>query len=92
MVEVRSRERVTFFSSRILYYQGMRDSIENTVCEYRQGRGLTQEALGQAVGVTRQTVIAIERGNYAPSVALALRIAAYFGVSVESLFSITITR
>lgn len=72
----------------MLYYRCMRDIIENTVSRYRQERGLTQETLARAVGVTRQTVIAIERGNYAPSVALALRIAAYFGVSVELLFSI----
>lgn len=47
----------------------------------------TQEELARAVGVTRQTIIAIEKGNYTPSVALALKIARYFHTSVEKIFS-----
>ena len=50
---------------------------------------LPQEHLGERVGVTRQTIIAIERGNYTPSVLLALKLATVFSVSVETLFSIT---
>lgn len=62
--------------------------IKNCVNEHRTRLGLTQEELAQKVGVTRQTVIAIERGNYTPSVLLALKLAEVFSVSVESLFSI----
>jgi putative transcriptional regulator len=47
---------------------------------------LTQEDLARKVGVTRQTVLAIEKGNYAPSVLLALRLAKTLGCSVEDLF------
>jgi putative transcriptional regulator len=49
---------------------------------------MTQQELGDRVGVTRQTVISIERGRYNPSVGLALRLSAVFGVPVESLFEI----
>jgi putative transcriptional regulator len=47
---------------------------------------MTQEELAKRVGVTRQTIVAIERGNYDPSVGLAIRIARVFGVSVEEVF------
>lgn len=52
----------------------------------RTERGLTQEALALAVGVTRQTIIAIEKGNYTPSVALALSLAREFSCPVEEIF------
>lgn len=63
-------------------------TVGNKVQEYRSSRKITQEELGLAVGVTRQTIIAIERGNYTPSVHLALRLAKYFKTSVEKLFVI----
>lgn len=47
---------------------------------------MTQEELATKVGVSRQTVIAIEKGKYSPSVALALRIASVFGAKVEDIF------
>lgn len=47
---------------------------------------MTQEALAQACGVTRQTIIALEAGRYAPSLELAFRIARAFGLSVDSVF------
>jgi len=47
---------------------------------------MTQEELAQQVGVTRQTIISIEKGRYNPSVELALRLAEVFGVAVEDLF------
>lgn len=62
--------------------------IKNCVNEYRTKAGLTQEALAEKVGVTRQTIIAVEKGNYTPSVLLALKLADVFCVNVESLFSI----
>lgn len=63
--------------------------IKNTVHAYRTKLGMTQEALAEAVGVTRQTIISIEKGNYTPSVLLALNIAEVFNVSVEAVFSIS---
>jgi putative transcriptional regulator len=63
--------------------------IKNSVYQYRTKHGYTQEELAEAVGVTRQTIISIERGNYTPSVLLALKIAAVFDVAVEAIFKIT---
>lgn len=54
----------------------------------RVAASLTQEELALKVGVTRQTIIAVEKGNYTPSVLLALKLASLFSVPVESLFSI----
>ena len=52
----------------------------------RRDLGLTQARLAEAVGVSRQTIIAIERGDYSPSVYLALRIARCLDTTVEELF------
>lgn len=49
---------------------------------------MTQQELGDRVGVTRQTIVSIERGRYNPSVGLALRLAGTFDVTVEALFEI----
>jgi len=66
----------------------MREYIANDVYELRNKRGITQEALASALSVSRQTVIAIEKGKYTPSVHLALAIAHYFKVPVEKIFTI----
>ncbi len=47
---------------------------------------LTQEALANELGVTRQTILAIEKGKYDPSLELAFKIARYFGVSINEVF------
>jgi len=65
---------------------GMKDSIRNLVKEYRVARGLTQEELAAEAGVSRQSVISIERGRYVPSLSLALHLARIFGCPVEELF------
>lgn len=65
----------------------MVEHINNTVQNARRTKDVTQEDLAKAVGVTRQTIIAIEKGNYTPSVLLALKIAKYFKTSVEELFA-----
>ncbi len=49
---------------------------------------MTQQELAEMVGVTRQTILSIERGNYNPSVELALRLARVFNTSVEKLFDL----
>lgn len=66
----------------------MNKNVSNFVQDYRNKSKVTQEELGKAVGVTRQTIIAIEKGNYTPSVLLALKIAKYFNTTVEKLFTI----
>ena len=63
--------------------------LENRLKEYRARQGLNQGQMGQLVGVSRQTISLIERGDYNPSVTLALRIAAVFRVQVEEIFSLT---
>lgn len=65
----------------------MADEIVSEVRTLRFTHGeMTQEDLASRVGVTRQTIVAIERGNYNPSVGLGLRIARVFGVPVEQVF------
>ena len=63
-------------------------NITNQIKKYRLQRNLTQEQLADAVSVSRQTIIAMEKGNYIPSLALAMQLAKYFKVKVEDLFSI----
>ena len=61
--------------------------ITNRVRELREEHGgMSQAALADAIGVTRQTVIAIEQGRYSPSLESAFRIARVFGAGVEDVF------
>ncbi|RPJ39616.1 MAG: transcriptional regulator [Planctomycetaceae bacterium] len=63
------------------------DHISNQIRRLRFDHGeMTQQQLADTVGVTRQTIIAIEAGKYAPSLPLAFRIARAFNASVESVF------
>ena len=64
-------------------------TIINIVRDTRTKRNITQEELASAVSVSRQTIIAIEKGNYAPSILLALRIASFFKLTVEDVFYIS---
>ncbi|MHA7159048.1 helix-turn-helix transcriptional regulator [Glutamicibacter sp. PS] len=63
-----------------------RGLVENSVPEYRRGRGLSQQALADLLGVSRQTVISIEKGRYDPSLPLAFRLAEVFECRIEDLF------
>ena len=64
-----------------------RPPISNRVRELRDQHGqLSQAALAEAIGVTRQTIIAIEQGRYSPSLESAFRIARLFGVGIEDVF------
>ena len=60
----------------------------NRVRAARTARGLTQAELAAAAGVSRQTVVAVEAGDYAPSVYLALALASHLGSTVEALFDL----
>ena len=60
--------------------------MKNTVLELRRERRLSQEDLARAAGVSRQTIISIEKGRYAPSLALAFTLANIFDTSIESMF------
>jgi putative transcriptional regulator len=61
---------------------------KNSVEKERLKAGLTQVELAERVEVTRQTIISIEKGDYTPSVALALRLSKVFRISVEELFAL----
>jgi putative transcriptional regulator len=60
--------------------------MKNEIRGQRGERGLSQAQFAEALGVSRQTVIAIEGGRYSPSLALAFRMAKYFEMSIEDLF------
>ena len=65
------------------------ERVRNHVRRHRrQIHDMTQQELADQVGVTRQTILSIERGRYNPSVGLALRLAEAFDVSVEALFEL----
>ncbi len=62
--------------------------INNNIRKLRFGKNeMTQEELARQVGVTRQTIIAMEKGKYSPTLELAFRIALIFGVPLENVFS-----
>lgn len=62
-------------------------AIRNQIRRLRFEHGeMTQQALAERVGVTRQTVIAIEQGKYAPSLELGFKIAKAFGVGIDEVF------
>ncbi len=65
----------------------MSEQIHNRIAMLRVERGVSRRALAEALGVHYQTIGYLERGEYAPSLFLALRIAAYFDVPVEVVFS-----
>ena len=62
-------------------------TIVNRVRELREAHGLSQAALAEAVGVTRQTIISLERGGYVPPLLLAMSLAERFGMAVEDVFA-----
>jgi DNA-binding XRE family transcriptional regulator len=66
---------------------GDTDTVYNRIAMLRAERGISRRELSEALGVHYQTVGYLERGEYHPSLHLALRIAAYFDVAVEVVFS-----
>ena len=79
-----AKKVIRLFISTLIFF--MKTTLENFVSTFRSEKGVTQEDLAVAVGVTRQTIIAIEKGNYTPSVLLALKISQYFKRPVEEVF------
>ncbi len=62
--------------------------MENNIRVERTRQKMTQGELAERIGVSRQSIIAIESGKYAPSTVLALKMARVFGIPVEELFSL----
>lgn len=63
------------------------DTIKNKVYEYRVLNRMTQQELADVVGVSKQTIFVMEKNNYSPSLVLAFRIANYFEVDINEIFS-----
>jgi putative transcriptional regulator len=61
--------------------------MKNKIKVFRAMHDLTQEDLAREIGVTRQTILAIEKGKYVPSLDLAFKIARYFNVTIEETFA-----
>ncbi len=71
----------------LVYNENRRMSeLRNRLKDIRLAKGITQEALADRVGVTRQTIIAIEKAKFVPSVKLALEIASALDVAIDFLF------
>lgn len=62
--------------------------MQNDVRELREARGLSQAALGERLGVSRQTINSIETGKYDPSLPLAIKLARLFETTVEEIFHV----
>lgn len=60
--------------------------LKNRIEELRNGRGVLQDELAKQMGVSRQTISSLENGRYNPSILLAHKIAAYFGLKIEEVF------
>ena len=60
--------------------------MKNRIEEIRNAKGLRQEELAKAMGVSRQTISSLENGRYNPSILLAYKIARFFGLSIEEIF------
>ena len=63
-----------------------RDLLKNRLEEIRKERGIKQEALAEALGVSRQAIGSLENGRYNPSILLAFKIARYFDMTIEEIF------
>lgn len=62
-------------------------ALHNRIAVFRAERGVSRRELAEAVGVNNQTIGYLERGDYKPSLELAMKIAAFFGAPIEMLFS-----
>jgi len=62
--------------------------LENRIRVYRAERRISQTELANAIGVSRKTISTIEVGKFVPSTVIALKLAQYFGVPVEAIFSL----
>lgn len=65
----------------------MKEYVTNNVLELRKQAGVTQEEFAKTLGISRQTVVAIEKGNYIPSLLLGLKITRFFKKSIEDVFT-----
>ncbi len=64
------------------------DNVKTKIKQLREGKGMSQQDLAEKVGVTRQTILYLEKGTYNPSLKLAMKIARVFDVSIEDMFEL----
>ncbi|MBI3984721.1 MAG: helix-turn-helix transcriptional regulator [Candidatus Levybacteria bacterium] len=64
----------------------MKEYVQNNVSQLRKQNNVTQEELAKEVNVSRQTIVAIEKGNYIPSLLLGIKIARFFKKQIEDVF------
>ncbi len=77
---------IVFMESKLSIKIRKGDILKNRLEEIRKQRGIKQEELAAALEVSRQTIGSLENGRYNPSIILAIKIARYFGLSVEEIF------
>lgn len=70
-----------------MFVKDKNHTVSNKVRQFRSAHKMTQDELAEKVDATRQTIISIEKGNYVPSVLLALRLAEVLNKKVEDIFS-----
>lgn len=75
------------YTQHIDVFRGFLLDIHNRIALFRADRGVSRRDLADAVDVNPQTIGYLERGDYNPSLELAMKLAAYFGVAIEHLFS-----
>lgn len=73
---------------KISLHKGDKVSVQNRIKELRIQRNITQIQMAKDLQVTRQTVVAIENNHYNPSLELALKLARYFNLKVEDIFTL----
>lgn len=66
----------------------MKPHLSNRIRVYRAEKGISQAELAEAIGVSRKTISTIEVGRFVPSTIIAMKIAAYFSVTVEDIFTL----
>ena len=66
----------------------MNEDLDNHIHKLRLQHKISQQELADAIGVSRKTISTVETGRFTPSVVIALRISAYFAVSVEQIFTL----
>ncbi|MDB4107625.1 helix-turn-helix transcriptional regulator [Bacteroidia bacterium] len=62
--------------------------MKNSIKMHRANKGVTQQGLAEVIGVSKQSIVAIEHGKYVPSTVLALKMARYFETPIEELFEL----
>ena len=81
-------ENIYNSSKDIFTFEGGAYGCKNKIKELRKQHHITQVEMAKAMQVTRQTIVAIENHHYNPSLELSLKIAKYFGVKVEEIFTL----